>query len=86
MRVIGAIAAVAAALALVITPQLPAHAAGPEPATDLDGTCAILRTGSGASTHATRGSASSKITAAKPMIESQAEGAPRQPRVARAWM
>ena len=58
MRVIGAIAAVAAALALVITPQLPAHAAGPEPATDLDGTCAILRTGSGASTHVTRGSVS----------------------------
>ena len=58
MRVIGAIAAVAAALALVITPQLPAQAAGPEPATDLDGTCAILRTGSGASTHVTRGSVS----------------------------
>ena len=27
-----------------------------------------------------------KITAAKPVIDSHAEGVPRQPRVARAWM
>ncbi|WP_200948686.1 hypothetical protein [Microbacterium sp. Root61] len=55
-RVIGGFLAVATAVALVIAPQLPAGAVAAEPANDLDGTCAILRTGSGASTHVTRGS------------------------------
>ncbi|MDY0908454.1 hypothetical protein [Microbacterium sp. CFBP9034] len=47
--------AVAAAVALIAAPLSAAHAA-PAPATDLDGTCAVLRVGSGTANYVTRGS------------------------------
>lgn len=47
--------AIAAAFAIIAVPLTAAQAA-PTPATDLDGTCAVLRLGSGTSNYVTRGS------------------------------